>query len=205
MNPNYPTAHHWYSLYLNDVGRADESGIEIRRAQELDPVSSIISQNVTVVYVMKHDYKSAIENGRKMIELDPNFANTYTYLGHAYLMQGNTSEAIAAFEKAVEVGNRSQLNLGDLGYAYAVTGKRDNAIAIIKELEDSYARKEAVGQYLAAVYAGLGQKDEAFAWLEKDFQARSGQLAKTRWRPAFETLRSDPRYADLLRRMGLPQ
>lgn len=205
MNPNYPTAHHWYSLYLNDVGRLDEAGVEIRRAQELDPVSSIINQNVTILYLSKKDYKSAIESSKKMIEIDPNFGNTYTYLGQAYLIQGSTPEAIAAFEKAVEVTNRSALNLGDLGYAYAVTGKRDNAIAVIKELEGKYANREAIGQYIAAVYAGLGQKDEAFAWLEKDFQARSGQLAKTRWRPAFEPLRSDPRFADLLRRMNLTQ
>ncbi len=205
MNPNYPTAHHWYSLFLNDTGRSDEAWVEIKRAQELDPVSSIITQNITVLYLKKKDFKSAIESGRKMIEFDPSFGNTYTYLGQAYLMQGNNVEAIAAFEKAVEISNRAPLNLGDLGYGYAVTGKRDKAIDIIKELEGKYVKREALGQFLAAVYAGLGQKDEAFAWLEKDFQARSGQLAKTRWRPAFEPFRSDPRFADLLHRMNLPE
>jgi TolB-like protein/Tfp pilus assembly protein PilF len=204
MNPNYPTAHHWYSLYLSDVGRTDDAITEIKRAQELDPVSSIISQNLTVLLMKRKDYKAAIENGRRMIELEPSFANTHTYLGHAYLGQGSNSEAIAAMEKGVELSGRAALNLGELGYGYAVTGNRPGAISIIKELEEKYARKEGVGQYVAAVYAGLGQKDEAFAWLEKDFQARSGQLAKIRWRPAFETLQKDPRFADLIRRMDLP-
>ena len=87
----------------------------------------------------------------------------------------------------------------------AISGKRADALAILKELEGKYEKHEALGSDLATVYAGLGEKDQAFAWLEKDFQARSGQLARTRWETPFESLRSDPRYADLLRRMGLPQ
>ena len=205
MNPNYPTAHHWYSLSLNDVGRFDESAAEIRRAQELDPVSNIINQNVTLSYLAKNDYKSAIENSRRMIELDPNFGNTWAYLGQAYLMQGSNSEAIAAMERAVELTSRAGQTLGELGYGYAVAGRRDNALAIIRELEGKYAKRETIGQYIAAVYAGLGDKDAAFAWLEKDFQARSGLLARIRTRPGFAPLRDDPRLKDILRRMGLPE
>ena len=84
-----------------------------------------------------------------------------------------------------------------------MSGRRVEALAIIKELEAKYERHEALGQDLAAVYAGLGDKDQAFAWLEKDYQAHSANLSRTRWQLPFESLRSDPRYADLLRRMGL--
>jgi hypothetical protein len=94
--------------------------------------------------------------------------------------------------------------LGDLGYCHAVTGRRAEALAIVKELENRYAKREAIGQYLAYVYAGLGDKDQAFAWLERDFQQRSGiRLPFIQWWFTFADLRSDPRYADLVRRMGL--
>jgi len=205
INPNYPTVRNWYYLFLNDMGRQDEAAAELKRAQELDPLSNVINANVIIHYLLKNDPNSAIEYSRKMIELNPNYADTYEYLGLAYLKQGRNSEALAASEKAVELSNRAGENLSQLGYAYAVTGKRNEAIAVIKELEGKYARREAIGQHLAAVYAGLGEKDEAFKWLEKDFQARSQNLAYIRWQPPYETLRSDSRFADLLRRMNLPQ
>lgn len=97
---------------------------------------------------------------------------------------------------------RERWSLRDLGYGYAISGKRAEAQAVIKKLVGKYEKGQAIGQDLAAVYAGLGDKDQAFAWLERDFQTRSGLLGWTRWTPAFESLRSDSRYADLLRRMG---
>jgi Flp pilus assembly protein TadD len=121
----------------------------------------------------------------------------------AYLKEARYSEAIAELQKAVELSGRERWPLRDLGYGYAISGKRAEAEAIIKELVGKYENGRALGQDLAAVYAGLGEKDQAFAWLEKDLQTRSGLLGWTRWTPAFESLRSDPRYADLLRRMGL--
>ena len=120
-----------------------------------------------------------------------------------YLKQGRHSEAIAELQKAVELSGRERRPLRDLGYAYAVSGKRAEALAVLKELEEKYEKHESIAQDVAAVYAGLGEKDPAFAWLEKDFQTRSGALAWIRWAPAFESLHSDPRLTDLLRRMGL--
>src|SRR5207248_2204238 len=102
LNPNYPTAHHWYSILLKSVGRWDEAFTEIKRAQELDPLSNVINVNVSMTYFLKNDLNSAIEHSRKMIELDPNYADTYEYLGLAYLKQGRNSEAIATLEKAAE-------------------------------------------------------------------------------------------------------
>jgi hypothetical protein len=84
-----------------------------------------------------------------------------------------------------------------------VAGRRAEALGILKELEERYARREAIGQYLAGIYSSLGDNDRAFAWLEKDFAERSGDLPTIKWRPQFEQLRRDPRYADLIRRMGL--
>ena len=112
-------------------------------------------------------------------------------------------EALAEFQKAAELSGRARRSLGYLGFALAITGKRDEALAVLKELQGKYQKHEAIGQDLAVVYAGLGDKDQAFAWLEKGLQDRSGQLARIRWEPPFESLRSDSRLAEVLRRMGL--
>ena len=146
---------------------------------------------------------SAIEQCQRIIELDPSFPEAHNILGFAYLKQRRYEEATAEFQKAVELSGRASFYLSYLGYCYAVTGRRAEALRILKELEEKYARREAIGQYLAGVYAGLGEKDQAFAWLERDFEQRSGQLPNITYRFSFEDLRSDPRYADLVRRMGL--
>src|SRR5213080_357854 len=203
LNPNYPTAHHWHGILLLDAGRFDEALIEAKRAQELDPLSLAISQNVSQTYLARGDVNSAIVEARKIIELDPRYPRGHMYLGLAYLKQGNYADANAELRKAVDLPERDRSVPGTLGYGYALSGRRVEALAILKELEEKYGRHEAVGQDLAAVYAGLGDKDQAFAWLEKDFQARSGLLPRVRWYVPYESLRSDPRYADLLRRMGL--
>jgi serine/threonine-protein kinase len=203
LDPNYPTAHHWYSLYLRNVGRFDEGMTEIKRAHELDPLSLVIGGTLTYAYIVEGDVNSAIAQSKRVIDLDPNFPRAHEYLGLAYLKQGHHSEAIAELQKAVELSGRERWPLGDLGYGYAISGKRVEALAVLKELEGKYQKHETIGQDLAAVYAGLGEKDQVFAWLEKDFQARSGLLTRIRWTPPFESLRSDPRYADLVRRMGL--
>jgi serine/threonine protein kinase/Flp pilus assembly protein TadD len=205
LNPNYPTAYHWYSILLKNVGRNDEAAAMIKRAQQLDPLSSVIGVNVSRMYQLQNNHDASIENSLKIIELDPNFGPAYEYLAFSYLKSGRNAEAIAAAEKGAELTNRAGINLGDMGYVYAATGKRSEALAIIKELEAKYARKEAIGQYIAAVYVGLGDKNKAFEWLEKDFQARNGKLTEIRWQIQFEPLRDDPRFKDLIKRIGLPQ
>ena len=205
INPNYPTAYHWYSNLLVDLGRYDEAAAMIKRAHELDPLSSVIGVNVSVTYQRQNNHDASIENSLKLIELDPYFSGGYRSLGLSFLKQGRNAEAIANLEKAVELADRSSIALGELGYIYAATGKRAEAIAVVKELEDKYARKEAAGLDVAAVYAGLREKDKAFEWLEKDFQTRNGALVLIRWQIPYEPLRDDPRFKDLLKRMGLPE
>ena len=205
LNPNYATSYHWYSILLRTLGRFDETALMIKRAQELDPLSSIISVNVSDSYQMQNDHNASIETALKIIELDSTFSAAYENLGASYLKLGRNAEGIANLEKAVELSKRAGVRLRGLGYGYAVTGKRTDAIAIAKELEEKYERKESSGQYVAAVYAGLGDKDKAFEWLEKDFQTRHGSLGDIKWRIHFESLRDDPRYKDLLKRMNLPE
>jgi TolB-like protein/Flp pilus assembly protein TadD len=204
LNPNYPTAHQWYGGdLLRDMGRFDESLAELKRAHELDPLSIVIGQNLAGAYLIQGDLNSSVDQSKRVIDLEPNYPRGHEWLGLAYLKQGRYSEAIVEFQKAVELSGGDRRILGRLGYGYAISGKRAEALVVLKELEGKYAKHEAIGLDLATVYAGLGDKDQAFAWLEKDFQARSGQLPRIRWESPFESLRSDPRYADLLRRMGL--
>lgn len=205
LNPNYPTMHHWYSITFRPKRQFDEALREMKRAQELDPLSASIGNNVAMMYLLHNDTESAVAEFKKAIDLDPNFAPAHANLGHAYIKQKRYDEAMAEFQRSVDLSNRAGLLLSSLGYGHAVTGKRDEALQIAKELEDKYAKGESIGQYPARVYAGLGDKDQAFEWLEKDFRQRSGLLSMIPWWFTFDDLRSDPRYVDLIRRMNLPQ
>jgi eukaryotic-like serine/threonine-protein kinase len=203
LNPNYPTVHHWFAIYFYTKGQFDEAMKEIKRAQELDPLSPVISNNVAIVYLLKNDPSSAIEQSKRIIELDPGYPGGREQMGWAYFKQGRHEEATAEFERAVELSGRASLYLSSLGYCYAVNGRRAEALAILKELEERYAGRKAIAKDLAGVYAGLGDKDQAFGWLEKGFEQRSGELPYITTQFNFENLRSDPRYAELVRRMGL--
>ncbi len=201
LNPNYPTVHHWFSHYYRAKRQFDDALREIKRAQELDPLSPPINHNLAQIYLVKGDHKAAIEQSEKVNELEPNFSRNV--MAFAYLKQGDYENALLHFQKDVEVFHRDSQDLASLGHAYALIGKRDEALRIVKEIEGKYAKGEALGQYVAAVYAGLRDNDRAFAWLEKDFQRRSGTLTFITWLLEFEPLRPDPRYAELVRRMGL--
>jgi eukaryotic-like serine/threonine-protein kinase len=202
LNPNYPTAHHWYQTYLRSMGRLDEALTEIKRAQELDPLSPIFEVNIATVYIKKGDLDAAMEHAKRLVELNPNYPLAHEPLGRVYLKLHKYEEAVVAFQKDV-ANDRTAYSLANLGHGYAIAGRRDEAMAVLKELEEKYQKREALGQYIAAVYVGFGDTAQAFAWLEKDFQARSGLLEFIIANSLFDSIRGDPRYADLLNRMGL--
>ena len=204
LNPNYPTARHWFSINLRDTGQYDRALAEIKRAQELDPLSPAISANVGMIYMIKGDAGAALAQFNRIIELNPNSWVGHHWLGVAYLRFGRKQEATAALEKSVEL-NRSLVTLSPLGYAYAVSGREKEARAILDELRELYAKKQATAYHIAGVYTGLGEREQAFEWLEKSFQDRFSLLPIIRWHPQFEPLRDDPRFRDLLRRMNLPE
>ena len=203
LNPNYPTARHWYSLLLRSLGRRTEGEAEIKRAYDLDPLSPIINVNVADFANLKGDHETALTQAKKIIELYPSFSVGYLYLGWSYQRKGDYQNAIRALEKSAELSNRWSFVVGPLGQCYALAGRRADAQAIMKELEGKYAKHEALATSVAAVYAGLGDRDQAFVWLEKGFQEHSGEVVRINFDPPFELLKSDPRFADLLGRMGL--
>jgi eukaryotic-like serine/threonine-protein kinase len=203
LNPNYATAHQWYGSYLKKMRRFDNAFNEIKRAEELDPLSLIIIDNLAESYLLKNDVEAAIRECKKALDLNPQTPEIYNELGLAYLRSGRQADAVEAFEKAVQTSNRSSVSLGRMGNVYAAAGRLNEARAILNELERRYSDQQSPGIYLAVVCVGLKDYDQAFAWLEKDYQTRSAVLPfVTHWL-WFESLRGDPRYADLLRRMGL--
>ena len=204
LNANYATAHKFYANYLSDLGRFDEALAEFKRAQELEPLSLIISANIAEVYLTKGDHNAASEECRRVIELDPNWPYVRQLSSIAYLKQGRNDEAMAEAQKGVELSKRHSNPLGTLGYIYAQTGRRNEALAIIEELKARQAKREAYGLELARIYLGLGDKEQAFAWLEKDFQAHSSTLPSWMFIPPLNSLRDEPRFKDLVRRIGIP-
>ncbi|MGD9561601.1 MAG: tetratricopeptide repeat protein [Pyrinomonadaceae bacterium] len=205
LNPNYATAYHWYSVLLFAMGRNDEGAKMILRAQELDPLSNIINQNVAQWYRMEKDYNKAIEICQKVIDFDPDFPGGHFAIAWSYLSTGRNNDAIAEFQKAADLNGRQSDSLGDLGLAFAASGRKEEAEGLVKELEERYKNKRANGVDIATIYVGLGDKDRAFEWLEKDVAARNPRLAEFRWSERSIPLRDDPRFRELLKRIGLPE
>lgn len=205
LNPNYASTHHWYSVYLRETGRFEESLAEAKQAQELDPLSGIILGNLGVSYLAADDADSTVEVMKKAVELNPKFPWGHAILGLAYLKQKNYAEGVSATRRGAELAKDSSNAISVYGYACAVAGRRGEAQAIIKKLEEKYSQQKGMGQNIARVYAGLGERDKVFEWLEKDVQNRSSFLPYIRWFSSFESVRDDPRYKDLLKRMNLPE
>ena len=205
LNPNYPTAHHWYSRYLRGVGRRDEAFREIKRAEELDSLSLVIINNVAENYIDQGDLNSAAKECQRMFDLDPNFWAAHQTLAIVLVKQARLTEALSEAQKSSQFSTRSNASLALLGHIYGKLGRRSEAEAIIKELEKRYTNKEADGRDLVIVYTGLDDKDKAFAWLERAFADHSVFLAFLKLEPLMDRLHSDARWNDLERRVGLNQ
>ena len=205
LNPNYATAHHWYSDGpLAATGRFDEAIAEMKRAQELDPLSLIINAEMGSIYYYARQYDKAIEQLRKTIEMDQSFYYARWNLGQAYEMKGMYPQALAEYETAMRLGNDPGL-LGLIGHAHAMSGKREEAMKDLDQLKDISRQRYIPPYSFAQVYAALGDKDEAFKWLEKAYQDRDPGILLIKIDPMFDSLHSDPRFNDLVRRMGLTQ
>jgi DNA-binding winged helix-turn-helix (wHTH) protein/TolB-like protein/Tfp pilus assembly protein PilF len=210
LNPNSTTAHDWYAYYLAARGRLDEAIAEVNQAHALDPLSVIINTDVGEFFYYARQYDRAIAAYRQALELDPNFGVARYLLGYAYEQKGMYEQAIAEFQKAIPLLEDEYYGkslTGWLGHCYAVSGKRDEAVKILDELRE-LAKKPGVRVYglafqIASIYTGLGDKDRAFEWLEKEYAGHDYNLIQVTMDPRNDSLRSDPRFTDLLRRMRL--
>jgi TolB-like protein/DNA-binding winged helix-turn-helix (wHTH) protein/Flp pilus assembly protein TadD len=202
LNVGYATAHQWYSWHLLMMGRNSEAIAELREAESLDPLSLIISADVADALSVGHRFDEAEQQARKTLQLDPNFAVGHYELGQALEQKQMHDQAIAEFKKAIEISGHSGAFDSNLGYAYAVSGRTEEASKIVKDLEGRLDQNPSLDADIALIYVGLGDQDQAISWLNKGYEGRF--KASILLRPAFDPLRSDARFKELLHRIGLP-
>jgi TolB-like protein len=200
LAPGYATGHHWYGWHLAALGRHSEAVAELETAENMDPLSLVIGTDLAEELLIAHRYDEAINQSRKTMNMDPFFALTHYVLGEVFVQKRMYNEAIAEFQKAIELSPGSAAFTAHLAYAYALSGTRDKAANLLNDLKNR-SHDAVSNPCIALVYVGLGEKDQAMVWLEKAYSERfnPGVLM----RPAFDPLRPDPRFQDLLRRIGL--
>jgi TolB-like protein/DNA-binding winged helix-turn-helix (wHTH) protein/Tfp pilus assembly protein PilF len=205
LDANNANAHHWYAMSLSWVGRADESIKEIELARQLDPVSVRINTNVGIILLFARQYDRAAAEAKKTLEFEPNDSQSRFVLGIVNLKKGSTQLAVQEFKQVADAAPQGPLVQAWLAYGYAITGEKQRALSLLEVMKE----RSRVAYYppaaVAYVYGALGNKDEAFAWLDKAIAAHDGPLRGIMVNPVFDPLRSDPRFAEVLRRRDLAQ
>ncbi|MBD0371361.1 MAG: winged helix-turn-helix domain-containing protein [Pyrinomonadaceae bacterium] len=203
LNPNSVLIHRRYAGYLSRMARHEEAIEQIKQAKELDPLSSNINMDLGGIYYYARQYNQAIEQCRETLEIDPNFGGPYILISLALLKKGKYEEAIAEAQKAQGLLGDNPDGIAHVGYAYAVAGRREAALEILNELLELSSQKYIPPYLMAYIYAGLKLHDLAFEWLEKAYEERSYVLVGLKALPLFDDLREDPRFSNLLQRVGL--
>jgi TolB-like protein/Tfp pilus assembly protein PilF len=204
LSPVYSSTHTFYALYLSSLGRSEEALEVAKRALDLDPASPAVSHSLAVQLYLARKFDQAIEQAQNTLEMDANFAISYAVLGEVYLAKGMYREGLSPLEKYSALSRRSATSLAFLGYSHARLGERKEALRMIEELKAASQQTFVPALFVALVYAGLEDKDQAFTWLEKAYEERFNRLAYLKVEALWDPLRSDPRFADLLRRVGIP-
>ncbi|MCA1623803.1 MAG: protein kinase [Acidobacteria bacterium] len=201
LDPGYAVPHELYGYLLRSRGEFDAALAELRKAQELDPLSLLFNGDIGETLRFAGRTAEAIEANKKSLEMDPNFADAHYTLALAYAEYGMQREAVAAINRAIELSDNSTHIKAALGQIYAMAGKKSEAYKVIDELlsQERYVSPLDI----AMIYARLGENDKAFIWLEKAYDERAGWLIELKTEPAWEKIRSDARFQDLLRRVGL--
>jgi eukaryotic-like serine/threonine-protein kinase len=205
LNPSYARNHVFYPLYLSSLGRFEEAVATAKHAQDLDPASPAVSHVLAVQLYLSRQFDQAIQQSHTTLEMDPHYGVAYAMLGQAYASKGYYREAMPDLEKYLELSRGGATALALLGYAHARLGERNEALRILDKLEVVSKRSFVTAFFFALVYAGLEDKDQAFMWLEKACEERFNRLAYLKVEALWDPLRSDPRFAKLLRRVGIPQ
>ncbi|HEX8920649.1 MAG TPA: protein kinase, partial [Pyrinomonadaceae bacterium] len=205
LNPNYPTAHHWYGAQLFIQGRLEQALQEIRKAQQLDPLSLAINKDFAVALVYARDYDKALEQCRKTLEIEQTFHVMSTYIAQIYQLQQKYPEATAELEKAHAAAPEDDEITYGLGQAYALMGKKDEALKISNELNHPSRQKVYLPKEEAYLYSLLGEKERAIAILQKAAENHTMSVAELKMDPRLSELRRDARVGELLQKIGLSQ
>src|SRR6202451_1287399 len=202
INPGYATAHHWNAMNLGLLGRPKDALVEMRKAENLDPLSLIINADLAEFLLLTHSYDESVKQSRKIIEMDSTFAIGHKQLGDAYLLKQMDKEAVAELQKAVRLSGGSPICIADLARAYVASGKMNEAVKLLSDLKKSSNPSFTNAPQIAMIYASMGDKDQAMHWLERAYEERFNPSILLR--SGFDPLRSDPRFEELMRRIGLP-
>jgi tetratricopeptide (TPR) repeat protein len=204
LNPNYATAHHWYAEHLAFLGRFDEALRESERARQLDPMSVIIAADNGVILFYSRQYDRAIAQFHAVQEMDPNLSRT-TVLRQVYAQKGMFAEVLTEDEKWRQKYGDTFWIWSDLAYVYGRTGRQAEARDALARVEEWNRRHPLDAALMVGPYIGMADKENALMWLEKAYAQHSNAMATLKVDPLYDPLRSDPRFQDLLRRVGLAQ
>ena len=204
LNPAYTRGHTFYPFYLSSIGRSEEALEVAKGALDLDPASPAVSHSLAVQLYLARKFDRAIEQAHDTLEMDANFAISYAVLGEVYLSKGMYREGLSELEKYSALSRSGAASLALLGYSHARLGERKESLQVIEALKAASKQSFVPALFVALVYAGLEDKDQAFTWLEKAYEERFNRLAYLKVEALWDPLRSDPRFADLLRRVGIP-
>jgi tetratricopeptide (TPR) repeat protein len=202
LNPGYAPAHHWYGWLLIVLARLDDAINELEMARRLDPLSIGINWFLAAAYGFAGRFDEAVQQGEFLIELEPRSWIGHWVVGYACGIMRQFDRSIAAFEQAGRL-DQSPMIAGQLGCVYAMAGLRDEARATLAEMKTKSAESYVPPYYIAIIHAALGEEDEAFDYLERAFEMRDGSLPLLKVDQRVDPLRDDPRFADLLWRVGL--
>jgi TolB-like protein/DNA-binding winged helix-turn-helix (wHTH) protein/Flp pilus assembly protein TadD len=203
LNPGYATAHHWYAYLLMSEGRAAEAMKQIQLARESDPLSVVINSDVGEMYYYAHQFDRAIEQYRKILEMDSHFLPAYWQIAAAYVCSKRYNEAMAALRQAQALGGKRPETTAWMGYVYGVSGRRSEAEKNLKELEELSTHRSDLTQSIALLYAGLGQTERMFGGIEKACEERTGSVILIKVDPLLDAFHDDPRYIRAVRCVGL--
>ena len=204
LNPAYTGAHTFYAFYLSSLGRSEEALAVAKRAVDRDPASPAVSHSLAVQLYLARQFDQAIEQAHNTLEMDARFAISYQVLGEVYLSKGTYREALLALEQFSALSRSSATSRALLAYSHARLGEHSAALRIIEELTAASKHSLVPALLFALIYAALDDQDQAFSWLEKAYEERFYRLAYLKVEALWDPLRSDSRFADLLRRAGIP-
>jgi tetratricopeptide (TPR) repeat protein len=205
LNPAYSRAHTFYPFYLSSLGRSEEALAVARHALSFDPASPAVSHSLTAQLYLARKFDEAIDQSHNTQELDGNLAVSYATQGEVYVSKLMYREGLLALEKYSALSRNGATSLALLGYSHARLGQKSQALQMIEELTTASKQNFVPAFFFALVYAGLEDKDQAFNWLEKAYEERSNRLAYLKVDALWDPLRSDGRFTDILRRIGIPQ